>query len=163
KLNTPPGDDKLALRGDLTLPFPFDPPLDPLHRGLRLLINDAAGGALVDANLPGAAFSSTTHAGWMVNLTQTMFLYRHNGKVVPPDDGINKVVLTRVAGPSPGHLRFSITGKNGSYGVSPAKLPLKVTLVIDAPLAMSGQCGEALFPGLPHQPTCRFNAKGATL
>jgi len=40
-------------------------------------------------------------------------------------------------------------------------MPLKGTMIIDSPLATTGQCGEALFPGpAPH---CAFNASRGTL
>lgn len=48
---------------------------------------------------------------------------------------------------TPGLLKFSISGKNGSYGqIAPADLPVKATLVIDVPTAETGQCGETDYP-----------------
>jgi hypothetical protein len=47
--------------------------------------------------------------------------------------------------------------------VLPTDLPLKGTLVIDSPLARTGQCGEALFPGPRPIPSCAFNTSESTL
>ena len=53
KLATPPGDDKLAFKGQMTLPFPFSPALDPGSRGARVLLEGTAG-ALLDVTIPHA-------------------------------------------------------------------------------------------------------------
>jgi len=44
-----------------------------------------------------------------------------------------------------------------------ADLPLKGTPVIDSPLARTGQCGEALFPGPHPTPSCALKAGGSTM
>jgi len=56
-----------------------------------------------------------------------------------------------------------VIGKHGSYAMSPADMPLKGTMIIDSPLATTGQCGEALFPGPAPAPHCVFNPSGSTL
>jgi hypothetical protein len=38
--------------------------------------------------------------------------------------------------------RLVLSSKNGSYPLDVADLPLTAVLVIDAPIATSGQCGE---------------------
>lgn len=59
-------------------------------------------------------------------------------------------------------MKFTVVGKNGSFPVLPGKLPLTGTLVLDAPVATTGQCGEAKFPG-PSSPaaSCAFNGSGS--
>jgi len=42
-------------------------------------------------------------------------------------------------------------------------MPLKGTLVIDSPVAQTGQCGELLFAGPAPAPHCAFNASRSTL
>jgi len=64
---------------------------------------------------------------------------------------------------APGLLRFLVSGRHGTYGVSPAEMPLKGTLVIDSPVARTGQCGELLFTGSAPAPHCAFNTKHGTL
>lgn len=47
----------------------------------------------------------------------------------------------------PGLVKFSIKGKKGSFaGVTPM-LPLGATIIFDAPVASTGQCGVASFAG----------------
>ena len=52
-------------------------------------------------------------------------------------------VRVRQRGTTPGKLGFVVTGQHGSYTLSAAK----GTMIIDSPLATTGQCGEALLPG----------------
>jgi len=47
--------------------------------------------------------------------------------------------------------------------MSPAHMPLRGTMIIDSPLATTGQCGEALFPGPAPAAHCAFNPSGSTL
>src|SRR5205823_462122 len=56
-LATPAADDRLRLRGRLTLPFPFSPPLDPMTKGVRILLDDAMGGRPLDVSVPGGAYN----------------------------------------------------------------------------------------------------------
>jgi len=60
KLATPPGDDKLAFKGQMMLPFPFSPASIPVRaapafslRGRRVFCSTVT--------IPGGAFDPTTH------------------------------------------------------------------------------------------------------
>ena len=44
-----------------------------------------------------------------------------------------------------GQFSVAITGKNGTFAVPDGGLPLLVTVVIDPPLATTGQCAEVGF------------------
>jgi subtilase family serine protease len=119
KLQTPPGDDTLSFQGKLTMPFPFNPTLDPLTNGVQILIQDAAGSVL-DAAIPGGAFSNP-----------------------PLISGINRVVIQNKSASTPGLVSFTVKGKKGSYAVAPGDLPLTARIV----LAPAGhECGDATFP-----------------
>jgi len=45
----------------------------------------------------------------------------------------------------PGQFSVAIIGKNGSFAVPDGGLPLRITVVIDPPLATTGQCAEIGF------------------
>jgi hypothetical protein len=145
-LGTPPGDDGLKLRGVMTVPT--SPPVDPPAKGVRVMLNDAAGHTMLDAVIPGGT-------GWTTNAAGTRWRYRNPSGVL----GITKVGIVSRGG----QLRFWVKGRNGSYGVSPAELPVKGTLVIDSPIARTGQCGEMLFPGPAPAPRCAMNVTGSIL
>jgi cysteine-rich repeat protein len=157
-LHTPPGDDTLSFKGQITLPAPFSPPIDPVTKGVRILIDDTQG-TVLDATIPGGAFDLLTKTGWKVNKAGTTWTYRNGlGGIL----GIFRVTV-KIVNETSGLIEFSVSGKNGSYPVPPANLPLRATLVIDAPLATTGQCGEARFPGPSPTPTCNFSVSGKTL
>ena len=164
KLDTPPGDDRLRFKGELQLTYPFNPPLDPLTRGIRFLIHDALGTQVLDTTIPGGAFDLATQEGWSKRTDGNVFIYRHTGEIVPLIDGVKKVVIRNQSNRSPGLLKFVLVGRNGSYGVAPANIPIRVTVVIDPPVAMTGQCAEAVFPGPPPLvPTCTMAPDGSVL
>jgi hypothetical protein len=62
----------------------------------------------------------------------------------------------------PGLIKFNIKGRNGSWPVAPNRIPLAATLVLDPPVATTGECGEARFPG-PPAPSCAFKPSGNTV
>ncbi|MFN8543621.1 MAG: hypothetical protein U0807_05380 [Candidatus Binatia bacterium] len=150
KLNTPPGDDLIGFRGTLN-GLPTTPVIEPDHRGLRIVIDDSdsATPAILDATLPGGA-------GWAANASRTSFKFVSTAGV----QGIVKASV-KLSTRTVGLAKFSITGKHGSFPVAVANLPLRGTIVIDVPMAGSGQCGEALFPG--PVPACAVNPSGSTV
>jgi hypothetical protein len=139
KLDTPPGDDTLTLKGELGAAG------DPIANGVRILIDDGAGRVL-DARIPGGAFDRDTKVGWKVNQAGTAWTYQNPTSVL----GITKVTL-KGSVRTPGLLKVAVVGKAGSYPVAPGNLPLRYTIVLDP------QCGEASFAG------CVVNRSGKTL
>jgi len=166
RLNTPPGDDKLLFQGEMVIPFPYSPPLDPVANGVRVLVNDATGATVVDATIPGGAFDAATGAGWAADGTGTAWRYKNTGAAVPPIGGIKRILLRDVSNAvgnrTPGHLKFVVMGRSGSYQMDRAGMPIQATLVLDPPTAATGECGEAVFPG-PPRASCSFNSVGSTL
>jgi len=112
-------------------------------RQIRSQVKDS----LEDRGRPG-------DAGWRANRSGTVRSYKSaHGPL-----GIARVVLKGSPG-RPGFRRFLVIGRHGNFAMAPGRLPLKVTLVIDSPLATRGQCGETVFPAS----SCTFNAAGGTL
>ncbi len=162
KLSTPPGDDTFKLSGSVTVPT--TPAIAPVTKGIRLLVVDATGTEIIDATLPGGAYSSATRTGWTANGAGTAFKYKHTSKTIPAIDGITKATL-KLKPSVPSLIKFSIGGKKSNYAVIPANLPLTATLVIDSPIAMTGQCGEEFFANVPsgNPERCALIPSGATL
>ena len=127
RLATPPGDDTVRLRGALTVPT--TPRIDPVTTGVRVLIQGRAR-TIVDAIIPGGA-------GWQGR--KRTFTYRdRRGRIA----AIVKLVLKASRR---GAVGFAVVGRNGSYAVTAADLPLRVAFVLDA---AAGRCGKATFPAL---------------
>jgi hypothetical protein len=151
RLDTPPGDDKLKLKGRLALPTPFTPPLDPTANGVHVVVADTAGD-IVDASIPGGTFDPATKTGWKVNKAGNVWSWSGPAGVA----GITKV-LVKVSAKTPGLVKFVVAGKDGSFATAPGNLPLAATFTLDS----DGQCGEATFPGPLPAPSCAFNPKGS--
>lgn len=134
-----PGNDRLKFKATVALPFPFDPALDPEANGVRILLTDA-GGTVLDVAIAPGVYDSVTRSGWKRNGSGTRWTYLSRVGIA----GIRKVVIAQVAG-APGQLKVKVSGKLGTF--APAVLPPVLTVVFDPPSAMTGQCGEATFPG----------------
>jgi len=147
---TPPGDDTLAWKGELTLPFPFAPALDPITHGVRLVLAHATA-TVLDAIVPGGLVAGTPSVGWKASGT-TRWIYVD--KNLQPAAGISKIVLQQV--PSvPGHLKYRVKGKKASLPPAVGNPPLVAVLVLDSPVATTGQCGEASL-------ACTFNGSATS-
>ena len=159
KLVTPPGDDKLKISGSLTVPV--TPAIDPLSNdGVRILVTDATGATVIDAAVPGGLYDPLLRAGWTTNTSTTSYTYRNAGVAVPLVAGISKITLKKSV-KTPGLVTFTVTGKNGSYPVNTANLPLAATIVLAPPHAANNQCGELTFAG--PVPRCTYAPTSGTL
>lgn len=150
KLFTPLGDDKLSFKGEMTIPT--TPAIDPLNNGARVVLTDDDG-TVLDVSLPIGPYDRVKKEGWKVNGSGTTFTFYSSRIGV---SGIRKVKVTKVAA-IPGLVKFRVTGKAGSFAVTPASLPLKATFVLNT----AGQCGLADFTG--PTPICTFNASLTTV
>jgi hypothetical protein len=143
KLFSAPGDDRVKMKGFIVIPT--SPTVEPDNRGLRLILQKQNGAVVFDTTLPMGAYSSVAKTGWKANATRTKFTYKNSGAPTPLIDGINKASVG-LSTKTPGLAKFSVGGKNGSYGpIVLGDLPLKGTIVIDVPNATTGQCGETNF------------------
>ena len=153
RIAPPPGDDRLSFSGKVLFPIPYNPPLDPIQKGVRVLVTDATRAAVVDASTATGFYDVSTGRGWTTNASG--WKYRDRSGV-----GIVRVGL-KLSQRSPGLIQFRVKGKGGSWPVVLSHLPLRATLVIDAPNATSGECGNADFSGLA--PTCSFKGSGSSV
>src|SRR5206468_3734843 len=142
KLDTPPGDDTLAFKGEMTLPYPFDPPLDPARKGVRLIIAGAQGTRL-DVTIPGGAYADPPRRGWTIGASSARYIDRSGA----PLSGITAVAVQDKSARALGLVRVTVKGKGGSYAISAADLPLSVEVIVDPPAAETGQCGDARYAG----------------
>jgi hypothetical protein len=143
-LDTPPGDDRFVFTGRMIVPA--TPPIDPATNGVRVLLDDA-GSRVLDVIIPGGTDWKTLRSG-------NAWRYR-------PGSGPGGVVNVRLKrNPrKPGSLKFRVGGRSGSLAVTRGRIPLKGTLVVDAPLAQTGQCGETQYDG----GRCKFSRSGRSL
>ena len=160
KLLAPVNDDKVTF-SSIFSDVPASPPIDPVANGARFLITDSTGAIPVDITIPLGAYDAANKVGWKVNGSGTSWTYKNAGTMVPLVNGITSVQIKRLA--TPGQFKTKVKGKNGSYAVNTANLPLMATVVIDPPFASTGQCGEAGFGVPPAQPSCLALSGGNTV
>lgn len=129
------GSGRIRFAGTLTVAP--SPDIDPIAKGLRLLVTDAIGITTIDVTLPAGEFDPGTRTGWQTNASRRIFRYKDENGV---HGGIQKAVVKRRTVDS-GELRVTMFGRLGTYPV-PVVLPVTATVVIDAPVATTGQCGE---------------------
>jgi hypothetical protein len=156
KLDTPPGDDTLTFKGELIVPHPFVPALDPVAVGVAVAIEDSAGVRPIDVTVPGGAYDPATKVGWRIARNGTSWTYVD--KSAAPVGGITSVKIKDLSKKQPGLVRVKVTGKRGSYPVDTGSLPLTGIVVLDPPNAPTAQCGVATFVG-PEQ-RCTTNGRG---
>jgi hypothetical protein len=141
-LDRPAGQQKLLLKGAMTLPHPFDPVLDPVADGAQLRVRDAAGDELLLVDIPPGAYDRATGQGWKGNKTGTRFKWKSKAGV----DGITKVAVIAGSRTTPGLVRFRAKGKTTTLApVAAGQLPLEARLLLDPEGGATGQCGDALF------------------
>jgi hypothetical protein len=160
KILAPAADDKLSFKG-FFLNVPTTPTIDPVTNGLRVLVTDSTGLTPIDLTVPPGAYDTVTKTGWKTNGASTAWTFKTTNTTLV--GGITKAQLKAV--PSvPGKYKFAFKGKNGSFAVDTANLPLVGTVVIDVPYATTGQCGEASFPAAPPaKPSCSIAGAGSVV
>jgi hypothetical protein len=116
---------------------------------VRILLDDTGGNGdrWLDVIIPGGTGWKTSKSGHAWRYANT------NGP-----GGIVKVRL-RHNTRKPGTLKFQVVGRAGSLAIPRSRIPMKGTLVVDAPIALTGQCGETPFDGS----RCTFSRSGRAL
>jgi hypothetical protein len=147
RLLAPGGDDTLVVKGQGVVPP--TPEIDPVARGVRILVTTAGGRTVVDATIPGGAYDRVAKTGWKTNGGRTAWKYRGAGSATA---GIQKVAIARTAA---GVAKTSVKGRDGAYVVTASEIPVTATVVFDVPAAMGGQCLVVTFPAVPPaRPSC---------
>ncbi len=157
---------RLTLAGELPLPVPLNPGLDPLANGIRFRLDNPTRN-LLDVTIAGGAFVDPPRIGWTARantfgtkwvwVDRTGFPQAH----VSPA-GVFKIKVEDRSNISPGHVRYVVKGAF-AYQTFGLDLPLSATVVLDPPTAASGQCGTATFPGPEPAPSCALKNGGANV
>jgi len=140
KIQEPAGSQHVKMKASMTVATV--PAIDPVANGFRMVIRDANGTVTMDVTVPPGAMTVENRRGWRrVGVSETWTYADRDGTV----DGVKQVLVRHRGG---GALKISLFGKDGPY-LPPAVLPVTVTMVVDAPVAATGQCGEITFGDSP--------------
>jgi len=148
-LDTAAGDEGLRFKGTLD-GVPLDPTIDPVANGVRVILeNEAPLGIFIDVTIPGGE-------GWKANKKGTSFTYKNKDGF----EGITKVKM-KLPKKFPGRVKFKVKGKNlGFADIDTAHVT--GTFIIQTPMAIDGQCGEAIFPNADGG-ACKLNKRSSKL
>jgi len=160
RLNLPAGNHKLkAAARCRDYPDPMD--IDVETTGIRLLLQDSAGAAILDSIIPGGTYTKATGVGWKTHSFPKGYtaLYTNNGKTSALIDGIYKIKF--VAKPGLGITSFKALGRDGDYTVNLLATPVTFTISTDPPFATTGKCCELVFDEtFPDHPSCTTTPAG---
>jgi len=160
RLNLPPGNHKLKAAARC-LDYPDPMQIDAEATGVRLLLQDSAGSAILDSIIPGGTYNPATGVGWKTHSFPKGYtaLYTNNGKTQSLIDGIYKIKF--VAKPGLGITSFKALGKDGDYTVNLLATPVTFTISTDPPFATTGACCELVFDEtFPEHPSCTTTPSG---
>src|SRR5262249_35858717 len=79
-----------------------------------------------------------------LDLQREGWSYQNTGDKVPQQAGIRHIML-RQRGAFANQFRLVVTGRGGNLQAAAGQTGLDLTVVIDSPIATTGQCAEALF------------------
>ncbi|MFP6663909.1 MAG: hypothetical protein VCC00_06910 [Deltaproteobacteria bacterium] len=135
RLDRGPEQQKLIFKGTVETAYPFEPALLPHEDGMRFTLENAAGVALVDIDLPGGLYDPVAREGWQLapknlDLSDPPKTYRFRFRSRNGIDGITKVLVKvkRPASSGAATITLVIKGKDMSIEVGPDDLPLQVGL-----------------------------------
>jgi hypothetical protein len=157
KLGAPTTDDRLSLKTNLQVPD--TPTIDPLKKGLRLVLTGPLG-LVFDATIPPGGFDPSARAGWISN--GKGWSYKNTGDKVPRQAGIRHIML-RQHGAFANQFRLVVTGRGGDLRAAAGQTGLDLTVVIDSPIATTGQCAEVHFVTQGTGTECRLLNSGHRL
>jgi hypothetical protein len=131
---------KLGFTGRIA--FTSVPTLVPERTGVRLVLKDGTGNVLADATAPPGRFDKRKRMGW-----RGLSFRARNGDV--------KMLTLAPARKRRQEVAFTLQGRVAGIVPSAVAQPLRATLVLDAPVATTGLCGEVRFTGpAPVNPVC---------
>ena len=167
KLDPPPGDEKLTLKGAFQIPT-GGPTLAPQSHGVHLRIMGPTGQIVLEEHVPGGFYTAAVPTGWkLAGDPPTKFTYID--KTVPPArNGIKKIVITDKSAKVPGLIAVTVNGDHGNYPLPIGDAPITVSLELNDTGTPQGsmpgtdQCGEAHFKLAPLAPTCTPGATKIT-
>ena len=135
---------RVLVAGQMTLPFPFVPPLDPSVSGVAVQLFDGTGTLIQRIDLFGNPFGP-----WFTVSTPKGTRWATPG-----------LFQAQTFTASPGVVKFRMRSSCG-YCRPPLALPLRAVFVFSRDPSPGGaQCGEMTFPGPAPGPSCTVRSSG---
>jgi cysteine-rich repeat protein len=158
KLGPPGTDDRLGLKAAMMVPDV--PPIDPVSKGMRFVLKGPLG-VVFDAIIPPGSFDPQARLGWR-SIGTGRWAYLNTKGDVSQQAGIQKILLKQDRTFSQ-DLRIVVKGRGADLRAVVGQPTLTLTVVIDAPIAMTGQCAESTFVTTGDNANCQLLNSGHRL
>jgi hypothetical protein len=145
------GSQKIELKGEFQLPYPFTPELDPAKNGVTFVIRTAQGRTLLDILIPGS-FDTEARSGWKITSAPNGAHFLHL-------KGWYNITLNWGDKKLPGTVKVNMLAKEGNFVVNETELPIYVQMILNNSMVATKQCAETGFKSPPEQPSCSFESK----
>jgi hypothetical protein len=139
------GKAQFRLSGEFVAGQPFSA-FTPHSSGVRVVVQSADIGNVIDVTLPGGAYNGSGTEGWQTNASGTKWTYR-NGLATAfplPHNGVRTLQLKDRSAKAPNLVRFSLKGRSGDYDAFTfGDIPLSATVTFGGLAeATAGLCTE---------------------
>ncbi len=158
KLSAPADDDRIKLKA--TMSIPLEPTIDPVAKGMRLVLTGPFG-PVFDAIIPPGSFDTDSRAGWKQD-GDNRWWYKNTGDEVARVAGIRRLTLRQRSADS-NDFRIVIAGRGADMRAAVGQPTLTLSIVVDSPLATTGQCAEVTFVTQGDSSDCRLLNGGRRL
>src|SRR5262249_37648245 len=135
------------------------PAIDPVHKGLRLILSGPFG-LVFDVTIPKGGFDPSARAGWVADARG--WSYKNTGDKIPRQAAIRGSTL-RHQGVFANEFQLVVTGRGGDLRAAVGQPALDLTVVIDTPVATTGQCAETHYITQGDSSDCRLLNSGQRL
>ena len=150
-IETPAGDEKLLVKGEVQIQTIVPPVIDPIANGFTVALIDRGTNQVVLSRTvpPGAG-----EPGWSGSAGKWKFLDR-DGVLA---NGVTKVLLKdRSSDAVPSYFKFKLLGKNANFQVATDNLEL-VVILGGPPQGTAGHCGRLPFNPVAPDPACALGS-----
>jgi hypothetical protein len=150
-----PGRVTLTLRGEVLVPTPFSPALDPSQDGVRVQLVNANDGLLDSLDLPAGMRDATHPVGWSTNRSRQRWHYTDQ-------TGAGRVRTAQLlVDDISGHVGVRLTASRGVLTLTRTDAPLGIRMLVSA---SPSRCGALMFNPLGvTPPTCKFSHTGSSV
>jgi hypothetical protein len=144
------GSKTIELKGEIQLPYPFTPALDPAKNGINLVIRTAQGRTLLDVLIPGS-FDTEARSAWKISSEA-------NGVHFVNLKGWYNIILNWGDKKLPGIVKVNMLAKDSNFVVNETELPLYAQMTLNNSIVATRQCAQTGFKFSPEQPNCSFES-----
>jgi hypothetical protein len=148
------GNDELTVRATAELGLQATPPIDPIAKGLRLLVEDGLRGIVADTTIPPGAYDAGTRTGWRVSANGTR--WKFSAPQAPGRLRVRRATVKMKPG-DPSGIAVEVRSNRGEFTRGLRPLPYAADIVFD------GLALQCVHLGIFAPATCPLIRAGTTV